>query len=65
MLKMHLIIEVLRMICAVYGIASVVQAIDKYSMYGHLLLIMEKHSRKTFSSVWSIITKASCFPSSA
>ena len=31
MLKMHLIVEVLRMICAVYGIADVVQTIDKLS----------------------------------
>ena len=61
---MHLITEVLRMICAVYGIASVVQTIDKYPLYGHLLPSKEKHIRKTFSSDWSIITKAFCLPCS-
>ena len=50
MLKMYLIIVDLSMICAVYGIASVVQTIDKYPLYGHLLPIKEKHIRKTFSS---------------
>ena len=61
---MHLIIEVLRKTCAVYGIPSVVQTIDKYPLSKHLLPIKEKHIKKNFSSDWSIITKASCLPSS-
>ena len=52
------------MIGAVYGTASVVQTVDKYPLYG-LLPIEEKYKiKKNVSSDWSIITEASCSPSS-
>ena len=42
---MYLLFEALRLIGAVFGTASVVQTITKYSLYGHLLLTKEKHLR--------------------
>ena len=57
MLKLHPVIEVLRLICADPGIASVVQTIDKYPTYGHLLRIKEKHIRKTFFSLGPLLLK--------
>ena len=42
---MQLLFEALRLIGTVFGIASVVQTIIKYSLYGHLLPIKEKHLR--------------------
>ena len=42
---MFLLFEAFRLIGAVFGTASVVQTIIKYSIYGHLLLIKEKHLR--------------------
>ena len=57
-------IEVLRLIGAVFGTASVVQTVNKYSLYGHLLYIQEKHLTESFSSDWATITKATCLPSS-
>ena len=64
MLKMYLIFEVLRLIGTVFGTASVVQIIFKYSLYGHLLPLKEKHLRKSVSSDWPIIAKAFCLLSS-
>ena len=64
MLKMYVLFEVLRLIGAVFGTASVVQTIIKYSLYGHLLPIKEKHLRYSLSSDWPIIAKASCLLSS-
>ena len=42
---MYLLFEALRLIGAVFGTASVVQTITKYSLYGHLLPTKEKHLR--------------------
>ena len=67
MLKMYLIFEVFRLLCTVFGTASVVQIIIKYSLYGHLLPVKEKHLRESVSSDWPIIViivKASCLLSS-
>ena len=62
---MYVLFEALRLIGAVFGTASVVQTIIKYSLYGHLLpTIKEKHSRYSFSSDWPIIAKATCLLSS-
>ena len=44
---MYLIFEVLRLIGTVFGTASVVQIIIKYSLYGHLLPLKEKHLRES------------------
>ena len=63
MLKMYLIFEVLHLIGAVFGTASVVKTIYKLSLYGHLLPNKEKHSMESFSSDWPIIAKASALPS--
>ena len=60
MLKICLIFEVLRLIGAVFGTASGVQTINKYSLYEHLLPIKEKYLTESFSSDWPIIAKASC-----
>ena len=60
MLKMYLIFEDLRLIGTVFGTASVIQVIIKYSLYGHSPTVKEKHLNKSFSSVWSITAKASC-----
>ena len=57
---MYLIFEVLRWIGTVFGTASIVQIIIKYSLYGHLLPVKEKHLRESVSSDWIIIAKASC-----
>ena len=57
---MYLIFEVLRLIGTVFGTASVVQIIIKYSLYGHLLPVKEKNFRESVSSDWPIIAKASC-----
>ena len=57
MLKMHLIIEVLRMICAVYGIVSVVQTIDNYPLYGHLLPVKTEKIRKNFQVTDPLLLK--------
>ena len=54
---MHLIIEVLRKTCAVYGIPSVVQTIDKYPLSKHLLPIKEKHIKKTFQVIGPLLLK--------
>ena len=64
MLEMYRIFEVLCLIGAVFGTANVVQTINKYSLYGHLLPIKEKHLTESFSSDWPIIGKASCLSSS-
>ena len=64
MLKMYLIFEVLRLSGTVFGTARVVQTINKYSLYGHLLPLKDKHLMESFSSDWPIIAKASCLPSS-
>ena len=64
MLKMNQIFEVLRLTGAVFGTDSVVQAIYKYPIYGHLLPIQEKHLTEPFPSDWPIITETSCLPSS-
>ena len=63
-LKTDLIFEVLHLFSAVYGTDSVVQTINKYPLYGHLLPMKEKHLGKSFSSDLPIIAKASCLPSS-
>ena len=55
MLKISLIHEVLRLVSAAFGTASVVQTIDKSTLYGHLLPVKEKQLRKSFSSDWPII----------
>ena len=60
---MYLIFEILRLIGAVFGTASVVQTINKYSPYGRLLPFKEKQLTESFSSNWPIIAKASCLPS--
>ena len=64
MLNMYLIFEALRLIGTVFGTASVVQIIIKYSLYGYLLPVKEKKIRKSFSNDWPITTKASCLLSS-
>ena len=64
MLKMYLIFEVLCLLGAVFGTARVVKTINKFSLYGHLFPIKEKHLMESFSSDWPIIVKASGFPSS-
>ena len=64
MLKLYVLFEALRLIGAVFGRASVVQTIIKYSLYGHLLPIKDKHLGYSFSSDWPIIAKASCLLSS-
>ena len=64
MLKKYRIFEVLRRIGAVFGKASVVQTVNRYSLYGHLLPKKEKHLTESFSSDWLIIAKASSLPSS-
>ena len=51
MLKMYMIFEVLCLIGTVFGTASVVQIIIKYSLYGHVLPVKEKHL-----SDWPIIS---------
>ena len=60
--KMCLIFEVFRLTDAVFGIAIVVKTINKFSLYGHLLPIKEKHLMKSFSRDWPIIAKASGLP---
>ena len=52
---MCLIFEVLRLVSAVFGTASVVSTINKSALYGHLLPVKEKQLRKSFSSDWPII----------
>ena len=54
---MFLIFEVLRLISAVFGTASVVQTINKSALYGHLLLVKEEQLRESFSSDWPMIAK--------
>ena len=54
---MCLIFEVLGLVSAVLGTASVVQTIIKSALYGHLLPVKEKQLRKSFSSDWLIIAK--------
>ena len=54
---MCLIFEVLRLVCAVFGTASVVQTINKSALYGHFLPVKENQLRKSFSSDWPIIAK--------
>ena len=54
---MYLIFEVLRLVSAVFGTASVVQTINKSALYGHLLPVKEKQLRKSFSGGLSIIAK--------
>ena len=51
------IFEVLRLVSAVFGTASVVQTINKSALYGHLLPVKEKQLRKSFSSDWPIKAK--------
>ena len=55
MLKMYLIFEVLRLVSAVFGTASVVQTINKSPLYGHLVPIKEKQLRESFQNDWPII----------
>ena len=64
MLKTVLFFEVSRLIGAVFGTASVVQIINKYSLYRHLPPFKEKHLTEAFSTDWPIIVKASCLLSS-
>ena len=54
---MCLIIEVLRLVSAVFGTASVVQTINKSALYGHLLRVKEEQLRESFSSDLPIIAK--------
>ena len=54
---MCLIFEVLRLVSAVFGTASVVQTINKSALYGHLLPVKEEQLRESFSSDWPIIAK--------
>ena len=54
---MCLIFEVLRLVSAVFGTASIVQTIKKSALYGHSLSVKEKQFRKSFSSDWPIIAK--------
>ena len=49
---MYQIFEVLRSIGAVIGTASVVKSVNKYSLYGHLLPIQDKHLTESFTSDW-------------
>ena len=44
---MCLIFEVLRLVSADFGTASVVQTINKSALYGHLLHVKEKQLRKS------------------
>ena len=55
MLKMYLIFEVVRLVSAVFRTASVVQTINKYPLYGHLVPIKEKKLRESFQNDWPII----------
>ena len=55
MLKMYLIFEVLRLDNAVFRTASVVQAINKSPLYGHLVRIKEKQLREFFQNDYPII----------
>ena len=55
MLKLYLIFEILRLNVIVFGTASIVQTINKYSPYGHLLSFKEKQLMESFLSDWSII----------
>ena len=48
---MYLIFEVLRLVSAVFGTASVVQTINKSPIYGHLVPIKEKQLRESFRKV--------------
>ena len=57
MLKMYLIFEVLRLSGTVFGTASVVQTINKYSLYGHLLPLMEKHLMESFQVTGPLLLK--------
>ena len=50
---MFLMFEVLRLVSAVFGKASV----NKSALYGHLLPVKERQLRKSFSSDWPIIAK--------
>ena len=52
---MYLIFEVLRLVIAVFGTASAVQAINKSPPYGHLDPIKEKQLRESFQNDWPII----------
>ena len=52
---MYLIFEVLRLVRAVFGTASVVQTINKSPLYGHLVAIKEKHFREYYLNDWPII----------
>ena len=61
---MYRIFEVFCWTGAVFGTASVVQTVNKYSLYEHLLPKKEKHYTESFSSGWPIFAKASSFPSS-
>ena len=62
MLKMYLIFKILRLIGAFVGTARVVQTINKYSLYRHLLPIKEKHLTDPFQV--PSFAKASSLPSS-
>ena len=52
---MHLIVEVLRLLGAVFGTASAVQTINKSPPYWHLDPIKEKQLRESFQNDWPII----------
>ena len=52
---MYLISEVLRLVSAVFGTASVVQTISKSPVYGHLVPIKEKQLKESFQNDWPII----------
>ena len=52
---MYLSFEVLRLVSAVFGIASAVQTIKKSLLYGHLVPIKEKQLRVSFQNDWPII----------
>ena len=57
MLKTVTNFEILRLIGAFFGTASVVQTINKYSLYGHLLPIKVKHLTEVFSVIGQLLLK--------
>ena len=51
---MYLIFELLHLVSAVFGTASVVQTINKSPLYGYLVPIKEKQLRESFQNDWPI-----------
>ena len=52
---MYLIFELLHLVSAVCGTASVVQTINKSPLYGYSVPIKEKQLRESFQNDWPII----------